>query len=323
MSDMNKLNVIAYHANCIDGFTSAWVAHKALDNKANNETCYIPMDYSEASEVNLIEQLKSPPWGVGITEIKLYVLDFSLSLDCLSKIQDQLPEVSVQILDHHKTAFEKYAGWAPSDSKDIWQGNVEGAHVYLDNKLSGAGLAWQYFFPAEPAPWLVKYVQDYDLWKFAQGDNTRAINMWLKNIPREFKSWDEAYQILSSVVGESTTLDIGYELLAEHIELVKSYAAKAVPCSLNVHSSLPAEAYIVQAPYELASDVGHAICKEHNTFAVIINFDMKELKINVSLRSEGDLDVSAVAKFYGGGGHKNAAGFKAYSLADFLTEVYV
>jgi nanoRNase/pAp phosphatase (c-di-AMP/oligoRNAs hydrolase) len=28
-----------------------------------------------------------------------------------------------------------------------------------------------------------------------------------------------------------------------------------------------------------------------------------------SLRSVGDFDVSAIAKIYGGGGHKNAAGF--------------
>ena len=34
-------------------------------------------------------------------------------------------------------------------------------------------------------------------------------------------------------------------------------------------------------------------------------------KVRVSLRSEGDYDVSGIAKRYGGGGHKNAAGFTA------------
>ena len=31
---------------------------------------------------------------------------------------------------------------------------------------------------------------------------------------------------------------------------------------------------------------------------------------NVSLRSVGDYDVSAIAKTFGGGGHRNAAGFE-------------
>jgi nanoRNase/pAp phosphatase (c-di-AMP/oligoRNAs hydrolase) len=33
-------------------------------------------------------------------------------------------------------------------------------------------------------------------------------------------------------------------------------------------------------------------------------------EVNVSLRSIGDYDVSAIAKTFGGGGHRNAAGLK-------------
>lgn len=35
----------------------------------------------------------------------------------------------------------------------------------------------------------------------------------------------------------------------------------------------------------------------------------KDGTIACSLRSNGDYDVSAIAKVFGGGGHKNAAGF--------------
>jgi nanoRNase/pAp phosphatase (c-di-AMP/oligoRNAs hydrolase) len=34
------------------------------------------------------------------------------------------------------------------------------------------------------------------------------------------------------------------------------------------------------------------------------------MKAQCSLRSNGDYDVSAIAKVFGGGGHKNAAGFE-------------
>lgn len=33
-------------------------------------------------------------------------------------------------------------------------------------------------------------------------------------------------------------------------------------------------------------------------------------KVKWSLRSNGEFDVSAIAKHHGGGGHKNAAGFE-------------
>jgi phosphoesterase RecJ-like protein len=39
-----------------------------------------------------------------------------------------------------------------------------------------------------------------------------------------------------------------------------------------------------------------------------------------SLRSVGDFDVSKLAKEYGGGGHKNAAGCKFINFAEFERE---
>ena len=38
--------------------------------------------------------------------------------------------------------------------------------------------------------------------------------------------------------------------------------------------------------------------------------------IRCSLRSKGDIDVAVIAKEYGGGGHKTAAGFKSKSSID-------
>jgi nanoRNase/pAp phosphatase (c-di-AMP/oligoRNAs hydrolase) len=46
----------------------------------------------------------------------------------------------------------------------------------------------------------------------------------------------------------------------------------------------------------------------------------------VSLRSKGDFDVSAIAKRFGGGGHKNAAGFnipKDQDLEEILEDTLV
>jgi hypothetical protein len=61
-------------------------------------------------------------------------------------------------------------------------------------------------------------------------------------------------------------------------------------------------------PYMWASDAGHIMAQGH-PFAACFWIDGKEIAF--SLRSAPDgLDVSEIAKRFGGGGHKHAAAFK-------------
>lgn len=70
--------------------------------------------------------------------------------------------------------------------------------------------------------------------------------------------------------------------------------------------------------YTLTSDAGHLMCKPYespNLHGEIVTpkfaacyWDTPKGR-TFSLRSIGDFDVSAVAAGYGGGGHRNAAGF--------------
>ena len=61
-------------------------------------------------------------------------------------------------------------------------------------------------------------------------------------------------------------------------------------------------------PPHLQSDVGHELANQSGTFGLLWCID-KDNRCKVSLRSNGDYDVSAIAKAFGGGGHRNAAGF--------------
>ncbi|PLX31947.1 MAG: hypothetical protein C0604_06035, partial [Clostridiales bacterium] len=51
--------------------------------------------------------------------------------------------------------------------------------------------------------------------------------------------------------------------------------------------------------------------RARNIRGVDISFLLKEVEgsVKVSMRSKGDYDVSQIASIFGGGGHKNAAGF--------------
>lgn len=69
------------------------------------------------------------------------------------------------------------------------------------------------------------------------------------------------------------------------------------------------EGRIANCPAHLTSDVGHELANQSGTFGLCWSMT-KDGAVACSLRSNGEYDVSAIAKLYGGGGHKNAAGFE-------------
>jgi nanoRNase/pAp phosphatase (c-di-AMP/oligoRNAs hydrolase) len=64
----------------------------------------------------------------------------------------------------------------------------------------------------------------------------------------------------------------------------------------------------INAPAEYASDIGSLLAIKSGTYGAVWTY-WGAGKYQVSLRSVGDFDVSKIAKYYGGGGHRNAAGF--------------
>ena len=68
------------------------------------------------------------------------------------------------------------------------------------------------------------------------------------------------------------------------------------------------EVAILNTTYLNCSEIGNELAKEAE-FSITW-FERKDDVIQFSLRSIGEMDVSAIAKQFQGGGHKNAAGFQ-------------
>ena len=62
------------------------------------------------------------------------------------------------------------------------------------------------------------------------------------------------------------------------------------------------------------SDLGNYIAKQGYQIGII--WGRRKGQLIVSLRSIGDMDVSIIAKDFGGGGHKNASGFTLNTFMD-------
>lgn len=277
-----------YHGNCADGFGSAWVVRRFF-----------------AGEVDFHAGVyQNPPPDV--TDRDVLLVDFSYKMDVLHEMAGKAN--SILVLDHHKTAAAdlEHAGRAGSTwdqhMLNVYQDRCEGVthslYALFDMDRSGAGVTWDYFFPNEPRPALINRIEDRDLWRFAYAD-TRAIQAAVFSYPYDFDTWDLLFKC------DLQTLRIeGEAIERKHFKDINELVGVVTrPMRIAGHDVLMAN-----LPYTLTSDAGHKLA-QGKPFGGCY-WDTPEGRV-FSLRSTDEgLDVSAIAKQYGGGGHRNASGFR-------------
>lgn len=255
--------LVIYHADCRDGFTAAWVAYR----KFRDEAYYIAVKYGEPLDLNIQDR-------------DVYILDFSYPRSVLEQMHNSAK--SLIVLDHHKTAQEDLAGLP---------------YAVFDMNRSGAGLAWDYFFPNEKRRWIVDYVEDRDLWRFNL-PNSRELNAVIGCTPMTFEAWDE----LNGNINLNPLIEQGKAILQYQDELVRAISKNAA----YVHSEHIAFAY-VNTPILQSEVLAHLAIGQD--FAVSWA-DQADGGRSFSFRSSRDgLDVGELARRMGGGGHKHAAGY--------------
>lgn len=261
--------LVIYHGDCLDGFCAAWQAWRCLGDTAE----YVPAHY-----------------GQPLPDVDgkiVYVLDFSYPRDVMLDLLKRA--VKCVVLDHHKTAEEALSGLVDE--------NHSTHLIRFDMERSGAGMARDYFAGFGHECWLVDYTQDRDLWRFAL-PGSKLVNAYIGTLPQTFEAYERASALTASDaerlgVGSDAYKSMYVEKLCQHARRVGFAGYVDVP--------------VVNAPYVGISEVVGALA-DSSQFAIGW-FLRGDGKIAVSLRSRGDFDVSALAKRYGGGGHKNAAGF--------------
>jgi oligoribonuclease NrnB/cAMP/cGMP phosphodiesterase (DHH superfamily) len=264
---MNTL--IIYHKNCNDGFCAAWIVKK-----------YYPDAELYAASYN-----ETVP---DVTDRRVFIVDFSYKREILKDLHQQAQ--SVLLIDHHKTACEELVGLP-------W--------CFLDSTRSGARLTWDHFFGDKRIPWIVRYIEDRDLWKFSL-PHSEEVSAWISSYPQDLQLWDwlekEIEENLYQVVVE------GKALLRYQKVLINKAVDRAV------ETQIPGEEekiLAVNSPI-LQSEIGHQLAKDR-PYGVV--YSHNGTKFIYSIRSSDKLvDVSEIARRNGGGGHKGAAAWKGPPL---------
>jgi uncharacterized protein len=327
--------LVVYHAHCTDGFGAAFAAWMHFGDNAE----YVPMHYNNSLAHDVKGRL-------------VYVLDFSFPLEEHNRIRSEA--FKFVMLDHHKTAFEALAGGLDSplvkDGKYEVRGyrddNYNNLLIRLDNNKSGAMLAWEYFHPGTEVPYIIQRIDDRDRWVF-QYEDSRALHAGLNAQPFKFEAWKMLTPMGTNAWGRNynDVVSRGQMILGVYHEQIKHSVKGAERCALPNPNPDPAEVSAHceewELPYEQAfaevahrtalsglavntpqhiSEVGHELASASGTYGLVWYYDGKAKMANCSLRSNGDYDVSAIAKAFGGGGHKNAAGFRVpmHQLLEWL-----
>ena len=301
--------LVIYHANCADGFGAAFAAWIVLGDEAE----YVAASYGEE-------------WLIDPRQRDVYILDFSFKRDTM----DFIFEFSKRVvwLDHHKTAFEMWCGgitekgWL-SELRNCTPDNPHGTvEIHLHNEESGAYLAWKYFHPGTEVPMLIKHIDDYDRWQF-KIEGTKAFNKALWSYaPWNFEQWGEWLESLTwNPDAYRQFIAEGSAILRAHDQNVQSgVKGVARKCLIEAMFKYPDGTWhedtdrlpglAANCPPHLTSDVGHELAVRSGTFGLCWTLANEGLIAKCSLRSHGDYDVSSIAKSFGGGGHRNAAGFE-------------
>lgn len=275
---------------CADGLAAAWVAKQQYPDAALIG-CVYGQEVAFSHEPEFI-----------------CIVDFSFPKSVLEDLGKKCP---VQVIDHHITAMN-----------DL-QGLSDRITAKFDMNECGATLAWKTFFPDELMPEFLRYVKDRDLWDFLLPHSAEVheamayLKKGLSNTKEIFTLFDGLAKLTEDEL-LAFLYPVGHPLIAPKQQKIAEVASRFHLWYLPQLDGK--DVYDKPIPVvELAKDGS----EDRLTSEVCMKLyrDMPQYDFVACITSDGtwslrsdkhgsNFDVSAVAKAYSGGGHRNASGFK-------------
>ena len=155
MLEPSSVDCVIYHANCTDGFGSAFSAWKLLGNRAEYHAC---------------THGTKPP---NVKGKNVVILDFSFDNKTTKKLIKDANNLLV--IDHHKSAMVEL--------HDI-------SNTIFDMSKSGATMSWEFFHPGKEPPKFIQYITDRDLWKW-ELPYSKEFSAAFDMVPFEFEEFEK------------------------------------------------------------------------------------------------------------------------------------
>jgi len=316
--------VCIYHSIDLDGWMSAAIVKHWYDNKPLEIN---PHKMEVYPEYNL--DFIGYNYGQPIPDLseydKVIMCDISFPSEEMLELEKKLDSKFIWI-DHHFGAFETM-------KKDIVDYSLHPFQGLQDTKFAACELTWQYFFPNETMPEIVRLLGRYDCFGHKGTDEERKVLEFQYGARQVISNMDQAYEYLK-VCDNYSNRDKNYE--QEHFIWEQGKAIYQYLCTEAKQSYRNGFMIEFDNPNYIKRGAGGAmlmtsankkvafICINKERFNPInfgidyhkegydgaACFHYAKGKWNFSLYNDNGLvDCSIIAKQFGGGGHKGASGF--------------
>lgn len=146
-------------------------------------------------------------------------------------------------------------------------------------------------------PAWMEHVEDRDLWRFNLRA-TKEVCIAIRSLPRDFALWDMF--TTERLANDGVAIRRYVEMIVNNIcdtAFEEEIAGHRVP--------------VASCSYDFVSEAAHELLKRNPSAPFAACMVRSHDGMTYSLRSMDDrMDVSEIAKANGGGGHRNAAGFR-------------
>lgn len=336
---------VLYHAECFDGRMAAWAVYDFFFASSPDLNRRNPKEEGNVVQTpDIWMQFVPMSYDDPMPDIEnatVFIVDFSTDVDKLIALSDKSNQI--YILDHHETMRDKFLEFHKSNKdfgslQDLnWKedkiiqfswvtpkGNIV---AHFDNNSSGAMLTWKFFNKkptdifeeADEAPSLLKYAQDFDLfkWKY-RGSREIATAVYdvlgdtnqgaLDFLVRQMGHFDMSQGPEANEYAK-TLFDRGAIIFAHQTTLAKGIIKRGVNMVKYNGDLIP----MCAAPRELRTLVGELLAKDH-PFSVIYedypDRNIREYSFRSNKHSPTATNVKEFAQSLGGGGHIHAAGVR-------------
>lgn len=286
--------MVVFHHNDPDGHCAGAIAYRYGRQRAKfSDIVLIECDHGQNISLDVIQP--------GDTVV---IVDFSFKPDQMQKIIKVAGKQHVIWCDHHVTA------------KDYGYDNIPGKRDFEDKGYAGCECTWLYFYPEVSIPPAVTLVGDYDAWRLQHKEDSLAFFEGLKLLDtRPMSAIWEKFLYPSGNSGVSSIVFAGCPEVEEVIDngrlcmryrdaICSRARRNAYETEIDGHRAIAfnISGYGSQAFGPLFDEYPYAIAYSHNG-------DM----FTATIYSKHE-DASVIAKKFGGGGHKGAAGFRCKEL---------
>lgn len=219
---------------------------------------------------------------------ELFIVDCSPTVDIMETLNQT--KFEKHLIDHHKPKYSciKY-DWANIKP----YGNECGASMLCKH----LGITCKFVTD------FIELVRRYDTWEFAQNkDDNEPSDLNKLFFVMGKKNFIE-HCLHQFTIGESPLNQTAMEIVKYKNIEIENYISNKLDRTFLTNIEGISAGVIMAESYK--SELGNAICKTFRVpVAVVIGTE------GVSLRSDGTVDVSKIAKKFGGGGRTCTAGFK-------------